>query len=86
VRSGILAELAFMETQADRAALSDLLFRRSEFSKLQAADPSGKILTALIRIIGKRAQSAPSNKFIDHAVPADDTPRLLRVSTRPIEL
>ena len=69
LRSGILAELALIETQADRAALSRLLFRRSEFPKLQAVDPSGQILTALIQSIEQGVQSALTNELIDRAAP-----------------
>lgn len=59
LRSGLLAELASIEPRGDRAAVSALLFRRSQFPKLRAVDASGQILTAIIRRIENRL--APSH-------------------------
>jgi tetratricopeptide (TPR) repeat protein len=71
VRSGILAELALIEVQADRAAPSRLLFRRFEFPQLQAADPSGQILTTLLRNIEKRVHVPTTSELADHAAKQD---------------
>ncbi len=71
VRSGILAELALIEVQADRAVPSRLLFRRFEFPQLQAADPSGQILTTLLRNIEKRVQVPTTSELADHAAKQD---------------
>ncbi|MCI0465423.1 MAG: hypothetical protein L0Y57_00185 [Beijerinckiaceae bacterium] len=67
MRSGILAELAFIEAQKDRAGLSALVFRRSEFPKLQSVDPSGQILTTLIRVVETRLAALSVVEPVDHA-------------------
>ena len=59
LRSGLLAELASIEARADRRSLSMLFFQRNDFSKLRAADPSGQILTAIVRRAERRIGDTP---------------------------
>ncbi len=70
VRSGIFAELALIEAQADRVALSRM-FRRSEFPKLTAADPSGQILTKLVRNLESRVEPSVASEPSAHAAAPD---------------
>ena len=54
LRSGVLAELAGIEARKDRAALHAIFFQRHAFPRLRAADPSGQLVTALLRRIEAR--------------------------------
>ncbi len=76
LRSGLLAELAFIEMRGDRAALSAIVFHRGDFPKLQAVDPSGQILTALAHRIESRLpqqeESEPIRAASDPIITAVD--------------
>jgi tetratricopeptide (TPR) repeat protein len=72
LHSGVLAELALVEARADRAAFSALLFRRSEFPKLQAVDASGQILAAIVRRIEKRTAPASADTPAKRSVSITD--------------
>ena len=72
LRSGIVAELADIEAQADRKALSALLFRSGDFPELRLADPSGQILAAIIQRVDKRIALLSAGPPIEHQELADE--------------
>ena len=55
LRSGLLAEFITAEAHEDSMAIRALLFRRSEFPKLNAVDPAGQILAGIIGRIEQRS-------------------------------
>jgi tetratricopeptide (TPR) repeat protein len=56
LHSGLLAELALIESRRDRKALSNIIFRREQFPKLRMSDPSGQILAGVIRRVEERLE------------------------------
>jgi hypothetical protein len=82
LHSGIIANLAEIEAQADRKLLSSLIFKRGEFPALRSTDPSGQILATIIRRIDKRITpigawdpthlAAASDESHQNGVPGDD--------------
>ena len=53
-RSGLVTELVRIETRADQAAASGLMFRREEFPSLREVDASGQLLLAVSRRVHER--------------------------------
>ena len=68
VRSGLMAELLIAMARNNQAAISTLVFRRSEFPDLRAVDPSGQVLALLIkRVKGDLPMAAKSPKVKEKA-------------------
>ncbi|MGR3717497.1 MAG: tetratricopeptide repeat protein [Thermohalobaculum sp.] len=72
LRSGLLAELVTAEAHEDSMAIRALLFRRSEFPKLNAVDPAGQILAGIIGRIEQRSMPTDTDVPADGEAPIGD--------------
>jgi tetratricopeptide (TPR) repeat protein len=80
LRSGVLAELVRLEALADRVVLRGLMFRRSEFPKLQAADASGQVLAALVNRAMRHFKPNDRNVSAEHPEEIIDADRNIEIT------
>jgi predicted Zn-dependent protease len=97
IRSGLLAELALIESRRDRQALSKIVFRRQHFPKLRTSDPSGQILANVVRRVEMRLRQTSDAPTVapatgerdvepDDVLPIDTADPIIAAIERAVEI
>jgi len=64
IRSGLIGAFIRLKAELPATSASQLIFRKSEFDKLDDVDPNGQILSAVLRSIDSNTEEQLSNDYL----------------------